>query len=283
MKRIKSEKKISIEVFRIISFKSNYHFKMHSHKRIELNYILQGSCVMMFDNKLVKLNQNNSILIFPGSKHDFYVDSKTGIKIAQLEFQIEESGLTGYHDLPDTNLYSLFNQSGSNNYIKIPNNPEIGNCMERIIRENKLKRNNYVSLTTLYFSELTILVSRYIHRQHEIIDKQENECLQTAMNRIHSNYSTGVKISDLAKECNISERYLRKLFTTHLESSPQEYCNNVRINKSVELLANRSIPVKEIAYSVGYSTPQYFSRMFKGKYGFSPQTYRKILFESQEI
>ncbi|MEN8118309.1 MAG: AraC family transcriptional regulator [Bacteroidota bacterium] len=40
--------------------------------------------------------------------------------------------------------------------------------------------------------------------------------------------------------------------------------------------------MKEIAYRVGYSTPQYFSRMFKQKYGFSPQVYRKILFESQK-
>lgn len=278
----KSEKDFTLEVFRIISFESDFHFKMHSHKRIELNYIIKGSCVMMFGNKLVKLNQNNSILIFPGEKHDFFVDSKHGVKIVQLEFLLDESVFESFKVIMESELSFLFNlKSNTKTYIKIPNNPEIGNCMERIIKENKLKRNNFALLSKLYFFELIILLSRVINKLSQRIDQNENEYLKIAMNRIHSNYNTGIYISELAKECKISERYLRKLFEIHLESTPQVYCNNLRINKSVELLADRSILIKEIAYRVGYSTPQYFSRMFKGKYGFSPQDYRNILFESQ--
>lgn len=272
----------TLEVYRVISFKPGFHFEMHSHKRVELNYVLKGSCVMMLDNKLVKLNQNNSILIFPGSKHDFFVNSNLGVKIVQLEFVLDESVFESFKEVLESEFSFLFKlKSSAKTYIKIPNNPEIGNCMERIIKENKLKRNNFHPLSKLYFLELIILLSRIINRQSQQIEKLENEYLKIAMNRIHNNYSSVIYISDLAKECKISERYLRKLFGIHLESTPQEYCNNLRINKSIELLADRSIPIKEIAYRVGYSTPQYFSRMFKEKYGFSPRGYRKILFESQ--
>lgn len=271
-----------LEVFRVISFKPGFHYKMHSHKRIELNYILKGSCVMMFENKLIKLNQNNSILIFPGLKHDFFVDSKQGIKIVQLEFVVDEMIFDSLKQKTGTNLSFLLNlKTNSALFFKIPNNPEIGNCMERIIRENKLRRDNHELLSKFYFFELIILLSRVINRQKQYQEQCENEYLKIAMNRIHTGYSSAIYVSELAKECNISERYLRKLFVSHLESTPQEYCNNLRINKSVELLADRTIPIKEIAYRVGYSTPQYFSRMFKEKYGFSPQVYRKILFESQ--
>lgn len=272
----------TLEVFRVISFKPGFHFEMHSHKRVELNYILKGSCVMMLNNKLVKLNQNNSILIFPGSQHDFYVDSNQGVKIVQLEFILDESVIDTFKKSLEPELSFLFNlKANSTTYIKIPNNPELGNCMERIIKENKLKRHNFDSLSKLYFIELIILLSRIISRQNQQLKLSENEYLKIAMSRMHSNYNTGISITNLAKECKISERYLRKLFSIHLESTPQVYCNNLRINKATELLADRSIPIKEIAYRVGYSTPQYFSRMFKEKYGFSPQAYRKILFESQ--
>jgi len=274
----------TLEVFRIISFKPGFHFEMHSHKRVELNYILKGSCVMKLGNKLVKLNKNNSVLIFPDSKHDFFVDSKLGVKIVQLEFLLNEPVVERIQDIPESTLSFLVNlQQHPGSFIKIPNNPEIGNCMERIIKENKLKRDGYSSLSKLYFWELIILMSRIINRQNQSIEQHENGYLKIAMNRIHSNYNTGIYMSDLAKECKISERYLRKLFSIHFESTPQEYCNNLRINKATELLADRSIPIKEIAYQVGYSTPQYFSRMFKEKYGFSPKTYRNILFESQTI
>ncbi len=273
-----SQEDFNLEVFRIISFEPGFHFKMHSHKRIELNFILKGSCVMMLGDKLVKLSQNNIILIFPGSKHDFYVDSKNGVKIVQLEFLLEESFQKVFEGMLETKLSILYN---SKSYIKISNNQEIGNCMERIIKEKKLKRGSFESLSRLYFLELVVLLSRFINKMYETANQQANQHLKKAMNIIHANYSSGVSISSLAKECNISERYLRKLFTVHLESTPQEYCNNLRINKAVELLADHKNPIKEVAYSVGYSTPQYFSRMFKEKYGFSPQVYRKILFESQ--
>jgi AraC-like DNA-binding protein/mannose-6-phosphate isomerase-like protein (cupin superfamily) len=271
----------SLDVFRVISFKSGYRFKMHNHKRIELNYILQGSCVMMLENELIKLSRNNSILIFPDSNHDFFVDSKQGIKIVQLEFQMDEQIFTAFKDVLETELSFLYNlKSKPNSYFKIPNNPEIGDCMERIIKESKLQRNNIKPLSKLYFLELIILLSRYINRQITITGKMENEYLKKAMGIIHANYCSGFSISEIAKECNISTRYLRKLFEINLESTPLEYCNNLKIKKATELLADRIIPIKEIAYTVGYSTPQYFSRAFKVKYGFSPQTYRNILFKS---
>lgn len=211
-----------------------------------------------------------------------FVDSKLGVKIVQLEFLLDESVFESFREVLKSELSFLLKlKTNIKTFIKIPNNPEIGNCMERIIKENKLKRNNFQPLSKLYLLELIVLLSRVINRQNKQQEQYDNEYLRIAMNRIHSNYSSGVFISNLAKECKISERYLRKLFGIHLESTPQEYLNNLRINKSVELLAERSIPIKEIAYRVGYSTPQYFSRMFKEKYGFSPQAYRNILFESQ--
>lgn len=270
-----------IDVFRVISFKSDYHFKMHSHKRIELNYILQGSCLMRLENELIKLGRNYSILIFPESKHDFYVDSKQGVKIVQLEFEMDELLVKTLKETLHSEISLFDNQNLSqNNFIKIPNNPEIGNCMERIIKENKLQRSNFQQLSKLYFFELIILLSRYINRQLTSLKNLENEHLKKAMNKIHTNYCNDFSVAQLAKECKVSDRYLRKLFRFYLESTPQEYCNNLKIRKATELLADRNVPVMEIAYSVGYSTPQYFSRMFKEKYGFSPQTYRKILFTS---
>ncbi|MCF6358650.1 MAG: AraC family ligand binding domain-containing protein, partial [Draconibacterium sp.] len=176
-----------LEIFRIISFKPDFHFQMHSHKRIELNYILQGSCVMKLENELIKLNQNNSILIFPNSNHDFYVDSKSGVKIIQLEFQIDTEFTSSFTDIPKSEISFLLNlQTQSSSYLKIPNNREIGNCMDRIIKENKLKLTNFQSLSKLYFLELILLLSRYNYRQLATTKQQENEYVVKAMNIIHA-------------------------------------------------------------------------------------------------
>jgi AraC-like DNA-binding protein len=170
--------------------------------------------------------------------------------------------------------------SSNMEYFKIPNDPGIGACMGRIINENKLKRSNYQLLGSLYFLELILMLSRYLNKQRESVGQLGNKYLVKAINLIQANYCSGLSVSELAMECRISTRYLGKLFNSYLGLTPHQYCNALRLQKAVELLANSSIPVKEIAYTVGYSTPQYFSRVFKEEYGFSPKTYRKLRFES---
>lgn len=272
---------VDLEVFRVVSFKHGYKFEMHSHKRIELNYITHGSCVMILENELIKLNRDNSILIFPGSRHDFYVDSKSGIQIVQLEFQ---AGLKFTEQIRGTIKTGLEenqnNTTGFGNYLKILNHPEIRNCMERIIRENKLKLTDYQTLHSIYFAELVVLLTRIFESSYSTGKKLENKHLLKAMEMVHNHYHSGLSVSEIAKECKVSTRYIRKLFKIQFDSSPKEYFNTLKIKKSVELLADRSIPVKEVSHLVGCSSPQYFSRIFKKNFGFSPQVYRQILFNS---
>jgi AraC-like DNA-binding protein/mannose-6-phosphate isomerase-like protein (cupin superfamily) len=272
----------SPEVFRVISFDEGYHFKMHSHKRIELNYILKGSCIMMLDNEIVRLNENNSILIFPGSRHDFFVNSKLGIRIVQLEFYIDDNFFAAYQNVLNSELQLLQNlRSARDTYIKLPNNPEIRDCMSRIIRENKLRsKKSGVSLSQLYFIELIILLSRHLNSTGMAGGDLENEYLARAINLIHANFCSALSVDQIARECGITTRYLHKLFYKYLETSPRKYCNNIKIRKSLEMLADQTIPIKEIAYGIGCSTPQYFSRMFREQYNISPQEYRKIIIGS---
>lgn len=48
----------------------------------------------------------------------------------------------------------------------------------------------------------------------------------------------------------------------------------LRIKKAKELLKNDSMSIKEVGYSVGYSDPNYFSKVFKKYEGISPTEYK---------
>lgn len=278
----KSGEKIYLEVFRVISFKHGYHFKGHSHKRIELNYVMQGNCIMMLENELVELNRNNSILILPDSEHDFYVNSKTGVKIVQIEFKINHDFIAALKERYDLELSFIHDLLAlQKNFLKIPYNPEVKNCMERIILEKKMQRINYKPLIELYFLELIIILSRIINKQLNYQQQAENTYLRKALDIINSSLCSNISIKEIAIKCNVTPRYLHKLFKIHIQLSPKEYCNHLKLKKTFELLANQDLPIKEIAFSIGFSSPQYFSRMFKKRYGFSPGTYRKLFFESQ--
>ena len=100
-----------------------------------------------------------------------------------------------------------------------------------------------------------------------------NEVLQHAISYIREIYKEEVTIAQIALECGVSERYLRKVFSKFMQCSPLDYINSIRINKAVDLLRNSDLSVKEVCYHCGFKSPQYFSRVFKQHTGSSPRDF----------
>ena len=76
----------------------------------------------------------------------------------------------------------------------------------------------------------------------------------------------------VAQMFNLSVRNLSRLFNMsgiHFSS----YINHLRIVRAIELLTDGEKTVKEIAYDVGFSTPNNFNRVFKQITGLSPKAY----------
>lgn len=82
-------------------------------------------------------------------------------------------------------------------------------------------------------------------------------------------------VEDLAKDLNISRVQLYRKVKAILGISISDHINNIRLEKSKELLLNSSQNISEIAYTLGFSSPNYFSTSFKNKYGVSPKEFKK--------
>lgn len=146
-------------------------------------------------------------------------------------------------------------------------------AVQRIVNEMNSKNKYYQYLVIMYYAELLILIYRYMDEAYLPICT--NESLKKAISFIRTNFQTDVSIEDVALQTGVSERYLRKLFTMHLNISPLDYLNQLRVNKAIELLRNTELSVKEVSFMCGYKSPQYFSKVFKLQMGFSPKDVTK--------
>ena len=79
----------------------------------------------------------------------------------------------------------------------------------------------------------------------------------------------------LAKQCNISEVYFRKLFIKTYGITPRQYIINTRIEKAKQLLTDGILKVGEIAELCGFTNPYHFCRIFKERTGMTPTEYMK--------
>ena len=105
---------------------------------------------------------------------------------------------------------------------------------------------------------------------------KRSDIVKTAVRFIENNYFYPFDVSWLANELGISRTHFSTLFSSAMGDSPYNYLTKYRIAKAEKLLIERDdLSVTEVAYSVGFSSIERFSEMFKKYTALSPLAYRK--------
>lgn len=82
-------------------------------------------------------------------------------------------------------------------------------------------------------------------------------------------------IDALASRAGYSKYHFIRRFKQVAGVSPWDYLLRKRIDKAKELLAGGRMPVREVAYAVGFQDPDYFSKIFHRRAGMTPLQFRK--------
>ena len=93
-------------------------------------------------------------------------------------------------------------------------------------------------------------------------------------NYIDKNFIKTVKGNELAAKFNYSNSYLSKVFRDKYNLTPKQYAKQLLLKEAVVLLG-KGTSVSETTEKLEFSSPENFSRFFKGYYGYSPSQYVK--------
>jgi len=120
----------------------------------------------------------------------------------------------------------------------------------------------------------------YMEEAAKAVQLMANERDQSVLVRITSyireHYrNPALKIQDIASEVHFSTAYLGYLFKREMGKNIWEFVTELRIEEAKHLLMATDKKRYEVAYQVGYESPEHFSRMFKRYLGVSPAEYRK--------
>lgn len=92
---------------------------------------------------------------------------------------------------------------------------------------------------------------------------------------LQTHYSESLSLETLARVAAISVRTLIRRFHSALDMTPTSYLQQLRVGKARELLEMTSLPVNNIAWSVGYEDPGAFRKVFQRSLGLTPGEYRQ--------
>lgn len=115
---------------------------------------------------------------------------------------------------------------------------------------------------------------------YDILDRLSHEAsgsnplLSPVLKYISEHFSDpSLSNAELAASANISEVYLRRIFSKELGITPKQYILDLRLRYAKQLLAENAFTVTGIAEKCGFSSVYHFCRAFKSLTGQTPTEY----------
>lgn len=138
-------------------------------------------------------------------------------------------------------------------------------------------------LVDLKLKELMISILRLQNRQtlwsqqsHSINTKQHPgiERMLAVIEYIKRNASQELNMGELSKMAYMSKSSFYRLFTHEFGITPNQMVLQEKMRMAKLLIQEGNMAMKEVCYAVGFSDPNYFSRIFKKMNGLTPGEFK---------
>ncbi len=146
----------------------------------------------------------------------------------------------------------------------------------KMLREYSIKQNHWSILSLGYLYEILSLIARKHTFRINNINIESEQRIIDACNIICDNISRSIDVEQLANFCCLSVSRFNHLFKEIVGESPHKFLMSLRFDKAKSLLENNSLSIQEISHMLGFTDQNYFSRVFKSRYGISPTEWRAL-------
>lgn len=100
--------------------------------------------------------------------------------------------------------------------------------------------------------------------------------IQTALQYIEENYMNKLTLDKVANYVYLNSSYLSQLFKKEMNMSFSDYVEEVRLKHAKNLLKETDYSMNQVAEAVGFSSQNYFTRIFKQSTGLTPIKYKHM-------
>ncbi|MFL1011921.1 helix-turn-helix domain-containing protein [Flavisericum labens] len=105
--------------------------------------------------------------------------------------------------------------------------------------------------------------------------KSELVVIRKLANGIIKNPSKDYSLGYLATESGLSQAKLQDGFKFLFKRTVTEYIRHVRLEVARDLITTTDLNISQIVYTIGFTSRSYFSKIFKEKYGITPNEFKK--------
>lgn len=250
-------------------------FEIHWHNEIELLLVLEGSINVQIGEEKYDIRENDLILINSNELHSTKRIKESNIILA---LQINDEYFNYYY--PQFSNMKFHCKSFLNGEDEQERFDIIRYYVANIMWELNKKSKGYKFKIGSY---LNLIGSHLVNNFEYTIVEDDNEALgdedlirlQRIIDYVNENIHRNITLKEVASKEHLNYYYLSHFIKDKMGMSFQDYVNNVRLNKAVDILINTDKTITELSYDSGFPNVASFNRLFKEIYNCTPTEYRR--------
>ena len=160
----------------------------------------------------------------------------------------------------------LYNLASNVNGINEEINRELDKYVLMISKENR----------EIFLNQLGAeIIKKFGEILSYAVIQKYSENIKKAINYINKNYAEKISLENVAMQIPMNKNYFSTQFKEEVGLSFTNYVNRKRIEKSIYLMKNSEYSLTDIAFSIGFDSPNYFATIFKKIMKLTPSQYYK--------
>lgn len=226
-------------------------------------YTISGAGMIEYQNQNFVLEKGTAFLTVIPSNHRYYLPKHSD------SWEFIFITLTGNHTLEEWR--KIQEQFGP--VIQLKEQDEIIKYIWEIYRNatNNKIRDGYESSSLAYEFIMKLYRSLYLQQIPTSLNHKISDSIVFMKDNLHKQLS----LTDISDSVNMSKYHFNHTFTKTMAISPWNYLTKLRIEYSIELLITTNLTVDEISSMVGYTSSNYFNKVFRKYMATSPGKLRE--------
>ncbi|MBQ8509373.1 MAG: helix-turn-helix transcriptional regulator [Clostridia bacterium] len=237
------------------------------HDFYEMELFLSGEGTHFLNGTPYLVKPGYLYLLYPGDYHYMQLTTHTAFNLWNLKMSVDAPSAELMAEIrKHPGPYCVYLEEGLLDFL----NRELiflYDCLHNGTWNPAMTKNSAERICTVLLYEL--------ERNPCIEYPKVNDQIWKILDYIQKKYSTPITLTELAAIAEMSENYVGIYFKTHTGMRFTDYLNQTRLFHAAMLLKETYLTVKEIAYRVGYGSPEYLTRQFNTAFGTSPTEFRK--------
>ena len=266
---------ITLYQFGELYFENSMEVPPHRQWCHEISYIISGQGVFNVDGVDYIVSEGDIIISPLNSRHAIKAAANATLRFAYIGFTFNEDSNTPDYDL----LKDFYREHRRQVHAK--DKSGILFPFFKSLEEFYRKHMGFHMMVESYIKQILILTCRSFSEKetaplvHDETSAAVGNTVYSVIRYIDDTIFDVHRVSEVAAALNYNMSYISDLFKKKMGMTMQQYINNKRIEKALELLKYGKLSITQVANRLNYSSVQSFCRAFSRVMKTSPAQYLK--------